>query len=285
MIRLRQLFLFDPPQAEEAEEPEPTLFGAQPASAGANLTPIPASPTSERESASPRLARRLRNRLRGSWRVQARGPFGWVLELPPALYHAPAAVQDWLDEWARLALGWGKRRPERVRLRKDLEKRLWEYWESRRREDPGEARKSRRSARSRIQRLNAQGRHHDLQAIFESINREYFGGSLQARVTWSSRWGGLSTHSERPDGEGGTYHLISISRGYDHPSASPEIVGGVMHHECLHIAIPPRMQNGRRVAHGPEFRRREKTYAHFDAWIAWHRRELPRVLRKGPPRD
>ncbi|HEY0713816.1 MAG TPA: hypothetical protein VGF45_14145, partial [Polyangia bacterium] len=34
--------------------------------------------------------------------------------------------------------------------------------------------------------LRPEGRVHDLQALFERLNREYFGGELQARITWGT---------------------------------------------------------------------------------------------------
>src|SRR5262245_58050800 len=32
--------------------------------------------------------------------------------------------------------------------------------------------------------LRTDGRHHDLQAIYDRLNRERFGGALEARITW-----------------------------------------------------------------------------------------------------
>ncbi len=113
---------------------------------------------------------------------------------------------------------------------------------------------------------------------------KYFGGVLQARITWSRRWGGLSTQSTQQDAAGRPYALITVSRGYDHPSATPEIVAGVVYHECLHIIVPPELRNGRRVVHGAEFRRREKQYRHYELWRQWHARMLPGILRRGQPR-
>jgi hypothetical protein len=181
-------------------------------------------------------------------------------------------------------VSWGKRRPERVKRRKELEKSIWAFWEAQQQNDPGEAQRIKKSVTRRLNRLQPQGRIHDLQALFDRINHEYFDNKLDAKVTWSSRWGGLSTHSKRPDGKGGIFHLITISQGYDHPSATPEIIGGVMFHECLHIAIPPQIRQGRRIVHGSDFRRCEKTYAHYEAWMRWHRESLPKILRRGPHR-
>jgi hypothetical protein len=113
---------------------------------------------------------------------------------------------------------------------------------------------------------------------------EYFGaesGIGTVRITWSKRWGGLSTQTSAHDERGTPYALLSISRGYDHPSATAEIVGGVVYHECLHVVVPPQEGTGRRIVHGREFRRREKEYRFYAAWRKWHAEKLPGIIRRG----
>lgn len=206
------------------------------------------------------------------------------MDVPGILEEAPLSIKESLLEWAVLVTRRGaKRRPE-IRVRRaELESRIREHLRA---PHPAgtattdaEARRLARNHR-RVGRLEPKGSHHDLDASFRAINAEYFQGRLQAKLTWSARVGGLSTHSLAQDGEGGTYHLISISRGYDNAEVTPEILGGVVYHECLHIAIPPRREGGRRVVHGADFRQREREYAHFEVWRLWHRHGLPKALRR-----
>ena len=166
-------------------------------------------------------------------------------------------------------------------VRKELERRIRAWIEEHHSRDPRKQMQASGLASRRLERLEAEGRHHNLAGILERINSEYFGGRLEAHITWSRRWGGLSTQSTQRDAEGNAYALITISRGYDHPSATAEIVGGVVYHECLHIALPPSEGNGRRIVHGREFRRREKEYRHYEIWRRWHREVLPKVIRSG----
>ncbi len=218
--------------------------------------------------------------MRKGWKLEWRRGSGAHLTLSKNLGHAP-------DEVILLALDWAlltqRRRLDAAAkgIRRNLEKRLHAWIDTHETDPKGGLLASRRATRY-LQRLQARGKYHDLEGIFDTINAEYFGGALKARVTWSSRWGGLSTQSLRKDAQGNSYHLLTISRGYDHPSATPEIVGGVVYHECLHIAVPPEEREERRIVHGREFRRREKEYRHYGEWLRWHRETLPRVLKRGP---
>ncbi len=230
-------------------------------------------------------------RLHKSWKVKWNRSLGTCeLQLPPALEHASESVKTAVLQWAHLVSQRRSKsrrngsRDESTALRRQCEDKVHEYlrqWPTGDSVSPIEnALRKKLLARNhrKVMRLNPKGRYHDLREIFAEINREYFKGELNAAVTWSARTGGLSTHSLQTDGEGNSYHLISISRGYDAEDAGPEIVGGVVYHECLHIVFPPRIVAGRRIIHSREFKESEKQYRHFDAWRHWHRHELPRKL-------
>ena len=124
------------------------------------------------------------------------------------------------------------------------------------------------------------GKYHDLNDILAAVNETYFGGSLNCRITWSNRVGGLSFHSMRKDPiTGEDFHLISISKGYDAANCPKFAVAGVVYHECLHVVIPVEERNGRRVVHGRVFRQRERRYIFFDEWMKWHKEVLPKNVR------
>ncbi|MDB5050119.1 MAG: hypothetical protein JWO30_3190 [Fibrobacteres bacterium] len=224
-------------------------------------------------------------RLWESWRVAwTRRHEALRLDIPAMLEEAPREIKEALLEWAVLVTRRGGKRDPVLRARRgDLETRIREHLHAPPAEGTqptGTAGKRLARNRRRVQRLEPKGAHHDLDASFRAVNERYFEGRLQAKLTWSARLGGLSTHSLAQDGEGQPYHLLSISRGYDNPEVTPEILGGVVYHECLHIAIPPRREGGRRVVHGPDFRRREREYDHFEVWRDWHRYGLPKALRR-----
>lgn len=133
----------------------------------------------------------------------------------------------------------------------------------------------------RLPPIKPKGIFYDLDKILLGINETCFENKLTCRITWSNRIGGLSFHSIRKDpATGESFHLISISRGYDAANCPEYAVAGVVYHECLHIVIPPETKNGRRVVHGKDFRRLERQYIYYDEWMKWHKQVLPINIRK-----
>jgi hypothetical protein len=300
----RQLSLFDPVPAVQStalRAPTPTTDPI-PAAVTAKPRQRPDQPVSElpptKEMASPgfpELCRGpyahiqvvTRKRLWESWRVAwTRRNESLRVDIPLILEEAPLAVKQAVLEWAVLVTRRGSKRDPALRIRRaELEALIREHLRAPERlagaATTGKAAKLRLARnRRRIENLDPVGTHHNLNEAFQAVNARYFDNSLQARLTWSARLGGLSTHCVSQDGDGAAFHLISISRGYDSPEVTPEILGGVVYHECLHIAIPPRREGGRRVVHGPDFRRREREYDHFEIWRRWHRDGLPKALRR-----
>ncbi len=228
------------------------------------------------------IALELAPRLRQGWRMTWRRGEGATLRAPGFFGDAPDDILRALGAWARLAMR--RKSPARKAERRALEKFLHAWIAARQGEDIRARKLKRGRDARRLERLNPRGRHHDLDAILAAVREEYFPGMPgieKARITWSRRWGGLSTQTTAHDADGNPYPLLSISRGYDHPSATAEIVGGVVHHECLHVVVPPHDGNGRRVVHGREFRRREKEYRFYAEWRAWHAEKLPGIVRRG----
>lgn len=225
-------------------------------------------------------------RMRENWRVT------WthrnqelLLEIPKVLLDAPIEIKHALLDWALLAsLRKHKNHPEKRQEKIRLEKLIRSFLQGvdetgDQNHSPAHLKKLKKNQQNRLARMQPLGRFHNLTESFNRVNQLYFAGNLNATVTWALRLGGRSTHSQVPNGLGGTEHLISISQGYDHETVTPEILDGVMYHECLHIAVPPTYSLGRRSVHGPEFKRRERQYLHFSIWQNWHRHGLPKSLR------
>lgn len=223
----------------------------------------------------------ISKRLKDTWRVTwTRRHEGLLLRVPAVLETAPEGTKLAALRWAVLVSKRTRKLDFLLKTeRRALEETLRAYLKTAVNEGPHRMRRLAANGR-RLGRLNPRGRFHNLENVFATINAQYFGGALHARITWATRLGGLSTHRLAEDTEGNSYHLLTISRGYDCPEVTPEILGGIVYHECLHIAIPPRKEGGRRVIHGRDFRLRERHYQHYREWIEWHRNELSKVLRK-----
>ena len=214
--------------------------------------------------------------LKKSIRCKGGFLFGHPEVLLPAYMKAPefAAARELAAEWAEHAV---RRKTQKNKaIIKDLVNRFWQTVDQIF-SDKGEAPLA---SKGRLPPIRPQGVHHNLTDVLAAINNTYFDGTLTCRITWSNRVGGLSFPSIRKDPvTGESFHLISISRGYDAANCPLYAIAGVVYHECLHIAIPVEERGGRRIVHGREFRQREKRYIYYDEWIKWHKEVLPRNIR------
>lgn len=214
--------------------------------------------------------------LKKSIRCKGNFLFGHPEVELPAFMKRPeyAAARELAAEWAEHAVR-RKTRKNRA-LVSELVTRFWAVVDQVR-ADFGEAPVS---SFCRIPPIRPKGVYHDLEQVLAAINETYFDGTLNCRITWSNRIGGLSFHSRRRDPlTGEEFHLISISKGYDAANCPLYAVAGVVYHECLHVVIPPVEKNGRRVVHGRAFRQRERRYIYYDEWMKWHREILPKNIR------
>lgn len=145
-----------------------------------------------------------------------------------------------------------------------------------------------RVRRSRIERqakgLDPYGRFHDLQAMFDELNRRYFDGRIDARIGWGREAPGRRRRSIKM----GTYfhdaRVIRIHPALDRAEVPGYFVAFVIFHEMLHQAVPPKLIGGRRVAHSDEFRRHEAAYPDYARALAWEAEHLSLLLGDKPRR-
>jgi len=135
-----------------------------------------------------------------------------------------------------------------------------------------------RIAAPRAARLEARGRVHDLQEIFDRLNRQEFEGAVEARIGW-----GPNRHTRgRRTLKTGVYvqeaRLIRIHPALDRVEVPAMYVAAVVFHEMLHQAVPAVEVNGRRIVHGREFRRRERAYPDCERAKRWEEDHLALLL-------
>ena len=126
--------------------------------------------------------------------------------------------------------------------------------------------------------LEARGRVHDLQAIFDRLNAERFEGRIEARIGWGPVRGGRRRRTVKTGVYVQDARLIRIHPTLDRPEVPEFYVAAVVFHEMLHQAVPAREARGRRVVHGPEFRRRERAYPDHQRAKLWEERNLALLL-------
>lgn len=147
-------------------------------------------------------------------------------------------------------------------------------------------------AEPRAVRLVPRGRAHDLAEIAADVlARDLAADFGQARAAPSIGWGRAKGSRSRRSLRLGSYDAIDravrIHPVLDSPHVERWFVRYVVHHELLHAVLDTtRDGKGRRVHHGPEFRRRERAYGDTERALGWeklHIRALIRCARAGKP--
>lgn len=128
--------------------------------------------------------------------------------------------------------------------------------------------------------IEPSGRVHQLQEIFDELNRRFFRGQVKASITYarvprvartrrSIKLGSYSSESK----------VIRIHPALDQPWVPSYFVEWVVFHEMLHHLNPAVVKNGRRFVHTPEFNARERRFPLFHRARRWEQRNLDYLLR------
>jgi hypothetical protein len=104
-----------------------------------------------------------------------------------------------------------------------------------------------------------QGRHHNLEELFERLNAEFFDGLMgRPRLGWSRQASRTMLGHFDP-----SHRAIIISRIFDDPAVPALALEYVMFHEMLHLRYPVEHSGARRRVHTKEFRAAEKKFPEF----------------------
>ncbi|HLH31245.1 MAG TPA: M48 family peptidase, partial [Terriglobia bacterium] len=111
----------------------------------------------------------------------------------------------------------------------------------------------------------SQGRHLDLDAMFDRLNEQYFGSGIpKPRISWSAK------RSRYVLGRyDSTHNTIFISRVFDSPSVPQFVCAYVMYHEMLHIKHQSQVRESRMIVHTSEFRAEEKRFLQYREAKNW----------------
>ncbi len=112
--------------------------------------------------------------------------------------------------------------------------------------------------------LHHRSTHHDLPAIYQRVNTEYFEGKVNLPFTWF----GSQTRRPRVCFRFGLYNLqtgrVMVHRMLDDPSVPEYCVAFILYHEMLHHLMPPlKGRRGRRQIHHPAFVAKEKKFRDY----------------------
>lgn len=122
---------------------------------------------------------------------------------------------------------------------------------------------------------SARGTFHDLDKMFDKLNRDYFDDRLEKpTLTWSQR------RTRRVMGHHDAAHdTIVISKTLDARGVPEWFVEYILYHELLHIKHPARIIDGRRYYHTNAFRADERRFEHYEkAQLMLEREALERKV-------
>ena len=113
-----------------------------------------------------------------------------------------------------------------------------------------------RQDRGRKVLLSSQGRHYNLETIFEDLNRRFFHGLLaRPLMTWSRHASRQSLGHYDP-----AHNTIVISRVFDRPDMPTFAVEYLVYHEMLHLKYPVKLNGSRRCIHPKAFQDEERLF-------------------------
>lgn len=127
--------------------------------------------------------------------------------------------------------------------------------------------------------IDTEGRHHNLQEIFDELNDKYFDGNIRARITWGRRSRRSRSRSEIGLGR---YvfddELIRVHPVLDAADVPRYFVEWIVFHEMLHEVHGMPEIDGRRVHHPPEFLRDEQKFERYVDAVMWERVHARKLL-------
>ena len=114
-------------------------------------------------------------------------------------------------------------------------------------------------------RVRTSGNIHDLKALYDELNDEYFGGALDSVITWGAKSPRFAVRKRTLGSYSARANIIRINPALDSKKVPRYFIAYVVYHEMLHAAIGIQNRSGRRSIHPAEFR-------DFERATAWERK-------------
>jgi hypothetical protein len=111
----------------------------------------------------------------------------------------------------------------------------------------------------------ARGKFYDLEAVFDTVNHQYFAGRLaKPRLIWNR----VLTVRKFAHYEPARDRIV-VSLSLDNSHIPKDVIEFVMYHELLHKQHGGKWINGRLFVHTPEFRQDERKFKHYQQVQQW----------------
>jgi len=119
--------------------------------------------------------------------------------------------------------------------------------------------------------IRTQGRYHNLEELFNSLNNEYFGGRITASITWGKNNPSWAVRKRTLGSYSSHTNTIRINSVLDRKNVPRYFINFVIYHEMLHSDMHREKKNGRRLVHSYEFKKRERLFEHYEKAISWEK--------------
>lgn len=136
----------------------------------------------------------------------------------------------------------------------------------------------RRNPRRLKPAIETSGRFHDLAKYYMSLNERYFGGKLDAAITWGNRARHRGYNHIRLGSYSFENALIRVHPALDRKWVPRYYVESIIYHEMLHADFGVRSKNGRSQYHTDEFRLREGAFAYCRRAREWEKKHVRRLI-------
>jgi predicted metal-dependent hydrolase len=113
------------------------------------------------------------------------------------------------------------------------------------------------------------GKFHDLCGLYDEINKEYFGGKVNAVITWGTQSPRYAVRKRTVGSYSERSNTIRINPVLDKKTVPRYYVALIVYHEMLHAAMGTPLRGKRRSVHSREFRTREKLFKDYEKAMAW----------------
>lgn len=120
--------------------------------------------------------------------------------------------------------------------------------------------------------IRTQGKFFDLREIFDSVNNEYFGGSVTSSIGWGKETSRRAVRKRTLGSYCRHTETIRINPVLDRKYVPLYFIRFVVYHEMLHSSMTEEKKNGRRSVHNSGFRKRERLFKEYERAISWEKR-------------
>ena len=134
-------------------------------------------------------------------------------------------------------------------------------------------------SRKRAMRLKTEGQHFSLHHCYTKLNRLFFNGTLDCKITWGVRRRSQGRIRVRLGSYCPKNTVIRINPVLDRAFVPTFVLESVVYHEMVHHFIGMQNKNGRLLSHHQAFRALEKSFPFREKATQWLKNNLPRLLQ------